>query len=45
VIIDKLCALENAEDGLVFSSEMAAIISVGIEDPEDFMADIEQTLK
>ena len=27
-IIDKLCALENAEDGLVFSSGMAAITTV-----------------
>jgi cystathionine beta-lyase len=27
-IIDKLCALENAEDGLVFSSGMAAISTV-----------------
>jgi cystathionine beta-lyase len=27
-IIDKLCALENAEDGLVFSSGMAAITAV-----------------
>jgi cystathionine beta-lyase len=28
VIIEKLCALENAEDGLIFSSGMAAISSV-----------------
>ncbi len=27
-IIEKLCALENAEDGLVFSSGMAAISTV-----------------
>ena len=27
-VIDKLCALENAEDGLIFSSGMAAISSV-----------------
>jgi cystathionine beta-lyase len=27
-VIDKLCALENAEDGLIFSSGMAAISTV-----------------
>ena len=44
VIVQKICELEGAEDGIIFSSGMAAISS-GIENVEDLINDIKQALE